>query len=145
MPRIIHLSLSVTNFRGFSVELTLFSRVMVLQTYYKRRSCYLPWSVLFPPFFRLFFNTNSNNLKEMKQKLHADDVKINGFKVKFCIKPISGSHLEFHRILWEVLVGHEGRMLAAPLEQRGEPGLVLWPALVHLLMMKERGGGDGGG
>lgn len=35
------------------------------------------------------------------------------------------AHLEFHGVLWEVLVGHEGRMLAAPLEQRGEPGLVI--------------------
>lgn len=38
---------------------------------------------------------------------------------------ISGNYLKFNRVLWEVLLGHEGRMLAAPLEQRGEPGLVL--------------------
>lgn len=35
------------------------------------------------------------------------------------------AHLEFYGVLWEVLVGHEGRVLAAPLEQRREPGLVL--------------------
>lgn len=50
-------------------------------------------------------------------------------------------HLEFNWVFWEVLVGHEGRMLAAPLEQRREPGLVLRPAWVHLLVMEERGGG----
>lgn len=47
-------------------------------------------------------------------------------------------HLEFYGVLWEVLVGHEGRVLAAPLEQRREPGLVLQPALIHLLRMGER-------
>lgn len=65
--------------------------------------------------------------------------KDKGLKIFFFyIKQILGAHLEFHRVLWEVLVGHDGHMLAAPLEQRGEPGLVLCPALVHLLMMEER-------
>ena len=29
-------------------------------------------------------------------------------------------------------------MVAAPLEQRGEPGLIVGPALVHLLMTERR-------
>lgn len=34
-------------------------------------------------------------------------------------------HLEFSRVLWKVFVSHVGRMLVTPLDQRGEPGLVL--------------------
>ena len=53
------------------------------------------------------------------------------------IRTSCGVHLEFNRVLREALVGHEGRVLAAPLEQRREPGLVLRPALVHLLEEEE--------
>lgn len=38
---------------------------------------------------------------------------------------IVGAYLQFNRVLREILVGHKGRMLAVPLEQRGESGLVL--------------------
>lgn len=34
-------------------------------------------------------------------------------------------HLEFSRVLWKYFVSHFGRMLVTPLDQRGEPGLVL--------------------
>lgn len=33
--------------------------------------------------------------------------------------------LQFYRIMREILIGHDDRVLAAPLEQGGEPGLVL--------------------
>lgn len=59
--------------------------------------------------------------KSSNRQLHAYDKKIKVSKEEKSL----GAHLEFHRVLWEVFVGHEGRMLAAPLEQRGEPGLVL--------------------
>lgn len=57
-------------------------------------------------------NVNKSKLKEMTSN-NSQQYRI------------MSDHLEFHRILREVLVGHEGRMLAAPLEQRGEPGLIL--------------------
>lgn len=49
------------------------------------------------------------------------------------------THLEFSRVLWKGFVGHDGRMLVTPLEQRGEPGLVLWPMFVHVLGPEKRG------
>lgn len=51
---------------------------------------------------------------------------------------VARAHLEFHRVLGEGLVGHEDRVLAAPLQQGGEAALVLGPPRVHLLR------GDGG-
>ena len=62
-------------------------------------------------------NINSNLIK----------LNVNKSKLRDMISSSSSvsAHLEFHRILREVLVGHEGRMLAAPLEQRGESGLIL--------------------
>lgn len=38
---------------------------------------------------------------------------------------ILDAYLEFSRVLWKVFVSHVGRMLVTPLDQRGEPGLVL--------------------
>lgn len=43
------------------------------------------------------------------------------------------SYLEFHRIVGEAPIGHEGRMLPGPLQQRREARLVLCPPLVNLL------------
>lgn len=52
---------------------------------------------------------------------------------------ILDTHLQFSRVLGKGFVGHDGRMLVTPLEQRGEPGLVLRPMFVHVLVTEKRG------